>query len=120
MAFSYDPSRYRANQLLSSLVACMGIQFYSLAAGVWWLSIIAGVLMIVGYRQPELYGRKGLRGAIIFAQITDIAGGLLFLYLADYRPLITLLVLAVSLIYPFRVILGLNREINAERKRVIS
>lgn len=117
MAFTYDPSRYRANQLLSSLIACMGVQFFSLAASLWWLSIIAGALMIVGYRQPELRGRKGLKGAIIFAQLSAIAGGLLFLYFADYRPLITLMVLTITSIYPIRVILKLNREINAERKR---
>lgn len=73
--------------------------------------------MIVGYRQPELRGRKGLKGAIIFAQLSAIAGGLLFLYFADYRPLITLMVLTITSIYPIRVILKLNREINAERKR---
>lgn len=115
MAFNYTPSKYRANQLLSSLIACIGAQFFSLAAGLWWLFLIVGLVMVIVYRKPELNTRKGLGVAIVVAQVANFFGGLAFLTFPNYRPVIILSTGAVCLIFSMRIILRINKEINSQR-----
>jgi hypothetical protein len=118
MAFNYDPSKYRSNQLLSSLIACSGIQFMSLGVGLWWLSIVAGALMIVGYRQPELYvWKKELKTAIIAAQIPNVIMGVFLYYSNNYKQVIIFTLLIYSLLFPIRIILKTNSKINAARRK---
>jgi hypothetical protein len=116
MVINHSSSKYRGTQLLTALIACALPQYSSLGAGLWWLFIAIGVVMILIYRQPEICGRKGLMGAIIALQSANFIGGVSFYFLENYRSEITIAVGAFCLIYPLRKFVLLSQEINNERK----
>lgn len=116
MAINYSPSKYRGTQLLTALIACAMPQYLFLGAGLWWLFIAIGVVMILLYKQPEIHGRKGLKQAIIAVQLANLIGGASFYFFENFRSEITLAVGAFCMIYPLRKMLVLSLEINNERK----
>jgi len=121
MAFNYDPSKYRANQLLSSLIACSGLQYMSLFIGLWWLAIAAGVTMVFVYYKPDLLPWRGeVKTAIIATQIPNVLFGVASYYTSDIntKRAIILILLVYSLMFPLRILIRVNSKVNAERKRL--
>lgn len=100
--------------MLTALIACLLPQFLSIGIGLWWLFMAIGAIMVLIYRQPEIYGRKGLKEAIISAQLVNLIGGISFYFFENYRSEIVLIVGAFCLIYPARKMVALSQEINKE------
>lgn len=73
-----------------------------------------GVAMILIYREPEIYGRKGLKKAIITAQLANLIGGGAFYFFESYRSAIVLIIATFCLIYPIRKMIMTSQEINKE------
>jgi len=110
---------YQGKQSVAPIMACAFPQFLSLGKGLWWLFIILGMVMVFFYRMPWLYGRRGLKTAIISVQIANLIGGIAFYYLPGYRPVIALAVGVFCLIFPLRRMLIIGFEISAEKKKSI-
>jgi hypothetical protein len=117
MAFVYDSSKYKANQLISVLIACSGLQFMSLGVGLWWFSIIMGVIMIPTYRKPELHNwQKELEVAVIEAQIANIVMGTGVYYATNVKALVIFAWFILTSLFPIRIMFRVNGRINSKRK----
>ena len=108
------------HRFLAMLIACFFPQFLSAARGQWWLFIAIGVVIFFIYKKPELYGRKGLERALIFAQSANLIGGISWLYLVEYRSQVTLTWAVIMLLFPIGYIMVLAYKIYVENKKSIA